>query len=200
MANLRVLSDTSASRWTTRWRSRSKLRCNLAVPVATAGNDGRCPANSCRLRLQGKYPVSSRSRRRAEVAVAVNARRRHQNGDAVERRARSANRCVPRAGFASTCNRREIPTSPYGWAKWKPLSLARSPWRDARSLARAFDAVYRAESAWRAAAPMCAAHWNRAPARSPRAELADVTAPARAAILRCPSDHSTRWDVHEQVL
>jgi hypothetical protein len=29
------------------------------------------------------------------------------------------------------------------------LSLARSPWRDARSLARAFDAVYRDESARR---------------------------------------------------
>ena len=34
-------------------------------------------------------------------------------------------------------------------AKWKPFSLAHSLWRDARSSARVFDAVYRAESACR---------------------------------------------------
>lgn len=113
------------------------------------GPIGPNAANSCRLRLQGKCPVRSRSRQRAEVAVAVNARRQHQNGDAVERRARSANRCVPGAWFASTCNRREIPTIPYGWAKWKALSLACSRWRGARNLARALGAAYRAQSAWR---------------------------------------------------
>jgi hypothetical protein len=113
------------------------------------GPIGPNAANSCRLRLQGKCPVRSRSRQRAEVAVAVNARRQHQNGDAVKRRARSANRCVPGAWFASTCNRREIPTIPYGWAKWKALSLACSRWRGARNLARALGAAYRADSAWR---------------------------------------------------
>ena len=47
MSSLRAPSDTLASRSTTRWRSRSKLRCNLAGLVTTAEPDGRRPANSC---------------------------------------------------------------------------------------------------------------------------------------------------------
>jgi hypothetical protein len=50
MSSLRAPSDTLASRSTTRWRSRSKLRCNLAGLVATAEPDGRRPANSGRSR------------------------------------------------------------------------------------------------------------------------------------------------------
>ena len=46
MSSLRAPSDTLASRSTTRWRSRSKLRCNLAGLVATAEPDGRRPAKS----------------------------------------------------------------------------------------------------------------------------------------------------------
>ena len=42
-----------------------------------------------------------------------------------------------------------LSSSPYGWARWKPLSLALGRRRDARSLARAVDAVYRAEAAWK---------------------------------------------------
>jgi hypothetical protein len=53
MSSLRAPSDTLASRSTTRWRSRSKLRCNLAGLVATAEPDGRRPAYSVeKLRLQ----------------------------------------------------------------------------------------------------------------------------------------------------
>ena len=40
-------------------------------------------------------------------------------------------------------------TSPQGWAKWKAQSQALGRRRDAHSLARAIDAVYRAESAWK---------------------------------------------------
>ncbi len=39
--------------------------------------------------------------------------------------------------------------NPYGWAKWKPASMALARRRDAASRARALDAVYRAESAWK---------------------------------------------------
>ncbi len=46
MSSLRAPSDTLASRSTTRWRSRSKLRCNLAGLVATAEPNGRRPAKS----------------------------------------------------------------------------------------------------------------------------------------------------------
>ena len=46
MSSLRAPSDTLASRSTTRWRSLSKLRCNLAGLVATAEPDGRRPASS----------------------------------------------------------------------------------------------------------------------------------------------------------
>ncbi len=42
-----------------------------------------------------------------------------------------------------------LSTSPYGWARWKPLSQALGRRRNAHSLARAIDAVYRAESAWK---------------------------------------------------
>ncbi len=42
-----------------------------------------------------------------------------------------------------------LSTSPYGWARWKPLSQALGRRRNAQSLARAIDAVYRAESAWK---------------------------------------------------
>ncbi len=43
-----------------------------------------------------------------------------------------------------------ISTSPYGgWAKWRPQSLALASRRDDRSRARALDAVYRAEAAWK---------------------------------------------------
>jgi hypothetical protein len=48
MSSLRAPSDTLASRSTTRWRSRSKLTCNLTGLVATAEPDGRRPATSCR--------------------------------------------------------------------------------------------------------------------------------------------------------
>ena len=40
-ANWKARSDTSGSRSTTRWRSRSRLRCSPARLVATAETDGR---------------------------------------------------------------------------------------------------------------------------------------------------------------
>jgi hypothetical protein len=51
-----------ASRSTTRWRSRSKLRCNLAGLVATAEPDGRRAAKSRRSASSPKFTGSSQSR------------------------------------------------------------------------------------------------------------------------------------------
>ena len=42
-----------------------------------------------------------------------------------------------------------IQTSAYGWAKWRNLSQAYASRRDDRARARALDAVYRAEAAWK---------------------------------------------------
>jgi hypothetical protein len=54
MSSLRAPSDTLASRSTTRWRSRSKLRCNLAGLVAIAEPDGRRPGQQQPVSLAGQ--------------------------------------------------------------------------------------------------------------------------------------------------
>ena len=124
----------------THWKWQSRRRCSLAELVTTAGLGGRWPAITS-VSADGKEPVAAAGRTGAvgqllpfalageisreqpfalarRSSGAVNVRRRHQNGDAVERRASSAIRCVPRAGFTSARNRREIPTNPSGSAKW----------------------------------------------------------------------------------
>ncbi|HEY6194534.1 MAG TPA: hypothetical protein VI504_05775 [Candidatus Eisenbacteria bacterium] len=42
-----------------------------------------------------------------------------------------------------------VTSNPYGWAKWKPASLALARRQSPDRRARALDAVYRAESAWK---------------------------------------------------
>ena len=80
MSSLRAPSDTLASRSTTRWRSQSKLRCNLAGLVATAEPDGRRPA------ITGRSASSSKAASRGAPAHSAETVKKTLNGTRCRRR------------------------------------------------------------------------------------------------------------------
>ena len=85
MSSLRAPSDTLASRSTTRWRSRSKLRCNLAGLVATAEPDGRRPATSRRNPACPKADFQWRDRLDLDTRLLLNKRvDRQSNGSRLQ--------------------------------------------------------------------------------------------------------------------